>query len=293
MNFANLVLGRIHDKSAYEHIKMAKDLKSMRKEKKRLSWHMYIGILLLVTNPGVHTLITSGSPCAPHFISSCFFECRAVEENVAPLSDKVPFLVFEFYSISLFLFMGWFNWSCIILGLAIVASELRAMRKNDKLFLNGKSAMLNFRELHIIVITLNASFRPFLMCFSTILYSLVAQLIFGSIRLLPVHPRSNLMFPLCALRCGFEATTPLAMAGDVSKESQKVLEIWRVKADSVIKKSFGKGRKPLVMIQRSCRRILCSAGSLYTFEHSVVLCSFNNCIQLCLNLLVTFGKNVK
>jgi len=60
-----------------------------------------------------------------------------VSENIATLLEKVPFLIFEFYSISLFLYMGWFNWSFILLGLATIASDLRDMGSVD----NAKDAL--------------------------------------------------------------------------------------------------------------------------------------------------------
>ncbi|CAL8124524.1 unnamed protein product [Orchesella dallaii] len=287
MQFGNLVLERIHNPSAGEPMNM----KPTRKERKHLSWHMYIGLFLVITNPALHSMVTEQSPCAPIFISSTFFECRTVSENIVPFVEKAPFLVFELYGVSLFLYMGWFNWGLILVGLSTIASELRSMGRNTKLLLGTRNVTFRFRKMHIIVLFLNSTFRSYLTCFGTILYSVVAQLLFGSIRLLHRDPRANMMFPLCGFRCGFEVTTPLALASNVSQESKNVLVEWRSKMDTAVKQNW-KGRKELRMAQRSCKRILCSAGSLYTFDHSIVLCSVDNCIQLTFNLLCTFGEDL-
>lgn len=106
-----------------------------------------------------------------------------------------------------------------------------------------------------------------------------------------MDPQSNVMYPLCGMRCGFEAVTPLEMAGHVNKWSMRVVNRWKKLSNTVIQKQQGRGRKMLGMIQRSCNRIQCTAGSLYTFEHSIVLCSINNCILTSLNLLITFGRD--
>lgn len=103
---------------------------------------------------------------------------------------------------------------------------------------------------------------------------------------------SNIMFPLCGLRCGFEAVTPLAMAGNMNKESQNVLRKWKVVTQNLCQKVSGREKRILQRTQRSCNVIRCSAGHLYQFDHSIVLCCTNNCILLTLNMLVTFGRDM-
>jgi len=153
----------------------------------------------------------------------------------------------------------------------------------------AKNFSRKFRRLQLTAIILNEAFKGFLTFFPTILFSLVAMLLFGSIKLLPIDPKSNIMFPLCGIRCGFEALTPLQMSGNVSQESEKVLKQWQQHIEG---EKTRRDKKAMKMMLNSFKRILCTAGSLYTFEHSIVLCSINNCIQLTLNLLVTFGKHV-
>lgn len=104
-----------------------------RKTQKRLSIHVYISLFLLYTNPGVHTLITSQSPCAPHFISSAYFECTRVDENVVSLAEKSPFLVYELYTVSMFLYICAFHWSMILMGLSLVLTDLRKMGQTDNI----------------------------------------------------------------------------------------------------------------------------------------------------------------
>lgn len=111
------------------------------------------------------------------------------------------------------------------------------------------------------------------------MFTILALLLFGCIRLLHLDIRSNLMFPSCGLRCGFETVTPLAMAGKVHRESENLLKEW-------------KGHKrsgPLEERERmSFKSVKATAGSMYTFEESIVLVSLNNLIQLTLNMLVAF-----
>jgi len=126
------------------------------------------------------------------------------------------------------------------------------------------------------------------MFFSTILYSVVSILVFGSIRLFLKDPVQNMMLPICALRCGFEATSPLGMSGNMSGESSNALDMWEKQVAKVTKKKSAKSRKEFAVMLRSCKKLLCTAGSMYTFDHSIVLCSFNNCIQQTCNYLVTF-----
>lgn len=107
-----------------------------RVSRKRVTWHVYISLFLLYTNPGVHTLITSQSPCAPHFISSSYFDCATVDENVVTILEKVPFLLYELYAISMFLYICAFHWSMILMGLSLVLMELRKLGQLETFFYN-------------------------------------------------------------------------------------------------------------------------------------------------------------
>lgn len=156
-----------------------------------------------------------------------------------------------------------------------------------------RSTHHRYRQLELLVIIVNDIFHYYLMVFPSVLLSIVSLLMFGTIRLWHVSPQSNLMFPVCGARCGFEALSPLAMAASVNKASKQVLSQWKQLTHHVLRQQKSRiERRIFKMVQRSCRRIQCTAGSLYSFEHSIVLCSINNCFQLTLNLLVTFGKGL-
>jgi len=161
-------------------------------------------------------------------------------------------------------------------------------RKDAILLKNTANMLLQFRKMQLFMIALNTTFKRYLKFFSTVLYSIVSLLTFGSIRLFLRDPIPNMMLPICALRCGVEATTLLGIAGDVSTRSKQLLQIWRTSSSVSFRKSFRKKGKEARLVQRSCKRILCTAGSLYTFENSIVLTSVDNCIQLTCNYLVTF-----
>ncbi|OXA42963.1 hypothetical protein Fcan01_22386 [Folsomia candida] len=92
--------------------------------------------------------------------------------------------------------------------------------------------------------------------------------------------------PLCGIRCAFEAVTPLAVAGDVNDKNKEVVAKW--KRGVVARRAMSKAKKEAIAYQKSFHAVRCTAGSLYTFENSIVLCCMNNCMQLTLNLFLTF-----
>ncbi|OXA42923.1 hypothetical protein Fcan01_22289 [Folsomia candida] len=92
--------------------------------------------------------------------------------------------------------------------------------------------------------------------------------------------------PLCGIRCAFEAITPLAVAGDVNDQNKEVVAKW--KQGVVARRASNRAKKEAIAYQKSFHAVRCTAGSLYTFENSIVLCCLNNCMQLTLNLFLTF-----
>jgi hypothetical protein len=84
--------------------------------------------------------------------------------------------------------------------------------------------------------------------------------------------------------------TPLAMAGKANEESTSVLEEWSQRLHQDRKEGSVKSYKWLQAFHRSCPIIVCRAGSLYTFENSIVLCTLNICAQLTMNLLLMSKK---
>jgi hypothetical protein len=90
------------------------------------------------------------------------------------------------------------------------------------------------------------------------------------------------------MRCFFEAMTPLAMAGKVNEESTNTLSEWATILHNTKHSADCKWPKAF---HRSCPTIACKAGSLYTFENSIVLVTLNNCAHLTMNLLLMSGKS--
>lgn len=78
--------------------------------------------------------------------------------------------------------------------------------------------------------------------------------------------------------------TPLKVAGELNEMNKKV----KSSANRQIVRKTNNTRRLWKMYKRSFNSVRCTAGYLYTFENTIVLCCFNNCIQLTLNLLVTF-----
>jgi hypothetical protein len=147
-----------------------------------------------------------------------------------------------------------------------------------------EATFAHYRTCQRINNLLNESFQLYLEWFPTFLLGLISLLLFATLKLwyIPIH--AYLLFPACSLRCFFEAMTPLAMAGKVNEESIEVFWEWANRMHVEMKSS--KCCKWLEAFHHSCANIVCTAGSLYTFENSIVLCTLHNCVQLTMNLLL-------
>jgi len=110
-------------------------------------------------------------------------------------------------------------------------------------------------------------------------------MLFATIRYTDLPFHLYMVFPSCGLRCLYEATTALAAAGKMHQESIEYLRNLGRQIETAIE-SKGRGYKRA--FHKSCRPLLCTAGSLYTFENSIVLVSLLNCTLLTFNMLVTY-----
>ncbi|XP_035715085.1 uncharacterized protein LOC118438650 [Folsomia candida] len=253
-------------------------------EQKKLSYYIFFGMLMLAGNPFVHILLVDESPCAPHFVSSFFLPCEGFKNYYIPLLHKVPFMAAEYYLTTVIFFSWSFNWTIIFLGMSWIVAELRRM--SFALSRGEKSSVHQYRSIECIATLMNDAFVTYLSTFPNLLFAIVSILMFGVIRIWHYDPGSNLMFPLCGIRCAFEAITPLAVAGDVNDQNKEVVAKW--KQGVVARRASNRAKKEAIAYQKSFHAVRCTAGSLYTFENSIVLCCLNNCMQLTLNLFLTF-----
>ncbi|OXA49513.1 hypothetical protein Fcan01_16031 [Folsomia candida] len=240
-------------------------------EQKKLSNFIFFGMLMLVGKPFVHILLVDESPYAPHFVSSFFLPCEGFKNSYFPFWHKVPFMAAEYYLTTVFFFSWSLNWTIIFLGMSWIVTEL-------------KTTVQQYRSIECIATLMNKAFFLYLSTFPTLLFAIVSILMFGVIRIWHYAPGSNLMFAVCGIRCSFEAVTPLAVAGEVNDKNKEVVQTWgqRIVATKRMVK------KEAIAYQKSFHAVRCTAGSLYTFENSIVLCCLNNCIQLTLDLFLTF-----
>ncbi len=131
---------------------------------------------------------------------------------------------------------------------------------------------------------MNSAFCIYLEWFPSILIGVVAMMLYGTTRFWYLRIHSYIMYPGCAAMCMTQAFTILSVAGDVHLESARLLREWKLEL-GVLQDGQSKKRDPwLSAFQRSCKAIRCSAGSLYTFEKSIVLCSMSHCALLIMNL---------
>ncbi|XP_021963691.1 uncharacterized protein LOC110859126 isoform X3 [Folsomia candida] len=163
----------------------------------------------------------------------------------------------------------------------VMEDELR-----EALSTKVESSVHQYRSIECIATLMNDAFFMYLSTFPNLLFAIVSILMFSFIRIWHYSPRSNLMFPLCGIRCAFEAVTPLAVAGDVNDQNKEVVAKW--KQGVVARRGSNRAKKEAIAYQKSFHAVRCTAGSLYTFENSIVLCCLNNCMQLTLNLFLTF-----
>ncbi len=159
---------------------------------------------------------------------------------------------------------------------------------------SNEKVLLKYRKFQLYMDFINTSFRSYLVVNPAVGGLIVATLIYGTIKIWRVSPAANIMFPLCTLRCGFEALTPLGMAGTVNGIGESILEKWKsIKADTSYGLRQGNNRKQVKManlMQKSCRTLKCTSGSYFTFESSIYLVTFDNIIQQSVNLLMAFPE---
>ncbi len=176
------------------------------------------------------------------------------------------------------------------LNLIIKFFRLENLSKNGQI----EKILLKYRKFQLYLDFINTSFRSYLVVFPAVGGLIVATLIYGTIKIWRVSPEANIMFPLCTLRCGFEAMTPLGMAGSVNGVGESIMEKWKsVKAHTISglkKRNNKKAVKMTNIMQKSCRALHCNSGSYFTFESSIYLVTFDNIIQQSVNMLMTFPE---
>ncbi|XP_035702468.1 uncharacterized protein LOC118433992 [Folsomia candida] len=275
MLFANSILDQLdwkqHEISArFSSARTSGTSSSAQQPNSGLSKQLITAMILLTINPLIHALIVPTAPCAPQFLSSVLLPCKSIGDSDHPLYTQMPFIIQEYYGITVKLFTWSFNWSLTFLGLTWILREIKTTRMQG---------LHRYRNVEIITTALNSSLKYYLTIFPTILFTVLSLLLFGCVRLWHLDPRSNLLFPTCGIRCGFESMSPLALAGRVNQESKSLLRKWRKQTS---------GGKWAARFKRSCRSIKCTAGSMYTFEESILIVSIHNLNQLTLNFLVAF-----
>lgn len=144
-----------------------------------------------------------------------------------------------------------------------------------------------FRYVQNLVAQMNSTFVHYLRLSPSILMGVVALLAFGAIRYYNLHFTAYMMYPLCGGRCLFDTITCLGIAGMVNDDSRHALEKWdKILADDgVAHKVQWKVQR---LIWKSCGEIQCKAGSLYTFQNTIVLATVHNCMQITFNLLIMY-----
>ena len=145
----------------------------------------------------------------------------------------------------------------------------------------------HYRRAQVLLALFNDAFRVYLSAFPSNLFLISAIYLFGSVRYFGLPFYAYWVFPTCTFRCLFEATSALTAAAFVNSESKLHLTQWDRTLDQ-IDCEHREEKKYMWAFRKSCPDLKCMAGSLYSFENSIVLVSLSNTLQLTMNLFVTF-----
>lgn len=123
---------------------------------------------------------------------------------------------------------------------------------------------------------------------------LVAALVYGGMN------SFSMVYPVRALQCGFEAMTPIILAGCVHGASKSGLYKWK----QVLKMNYsgnqsalwteakhtGKQEKSKMgrLLKKSCRVLQLRSGQLFGFSENALLAAINDMKNQTVNLLVSF-----
>lgn len=255
---------------------------------------MLFNLCFLYIMPWFHLLIYYNNPCAPFVTASLFIKCESPTDTSPTFLERIPVLLVDFYWICKWQYVSSFQWSLIFMGLSMLKKELRQQinqLQENKFCEKYESEILSkYRTFQLFIDHINDTFRSYLVVFPAVGGIIVAVLIYGTVRFWQVDPKLNIMFPLCAIRCGFETLTPLAIAGCLNAEGENFLQAWKDVAYKFYAKMrvIGNYRKRFLVSSRSCRPLKCTSGSVFTFENGTLFSMIDNIIQQTVNLLMTF-----
>ncbi|CAL8124045.1 unnamed protein product [Orchesella dallaii] len=289
MGLCNRLLFNLEKEAPTSKTESSETVSNYLKHTRSMSKQMFIGLLVLAINLPVHLLLTIPTSdnlvalCAPHFLGSMFYQCR--DYSVIQL---LPFIFWEFYTISKFLLMNCFYWCFLIVGLGLINFQLQDLQ-NGNLKTNAVR-LVAYRGIRLLTQILNDSLWIFLSFFTHILLFVLSILLFGTVRLIRIDPRQSLMFPMCGLRCGYEVFSPINYAGRVDASSGNLLSELKdmVTGMGLEKRGGWKEHKVLDRMRKSCMKIRCTAGNFFMFENFVAISSLHGVVQTTFDLLVTF-----
>lgn len=255
---------------------------------------MLLNLLFLYTMPGFHLLIYYNNPCASFVSASVFIKCKSQADTSPTFLERIPVLFIDFYWICKWQYVSSFQWSLIFMGLSNLRTELREqitkLQNISTWKTNQEEILFKYRKFQLLIDFINDTFRSYLIVFPAVGGTIVSVLIYGTVRFWHLDPKTNIMFPLCAIRCGFEALTPLAIAGSLNAEGYQFLQTWKCVTSKIYGSKYGSlsSHKRFLLASRSCPSLKCTSGSFFTFENGILFNTIDNIIQQTVNLLMTF-----
>jgi hypothetical protein len=147
-----------------------------------------------------------------------------------------------------------------------------------------------YRRLQLKTRTTNDIFSVFLAYWPCLDYVIAAVMIFASIRFFTHLPFLIwLLHPACASRCFVEIFILMMGAAEMNSESERYMHKIGEYERGVAKEPGARWIATYLReLRKSYAKLTCEAGSLYTFEKTIVLVALHICLQVVFSLLVVF-----
>lgn len=95
---------------------------------------IFLGFFQMFLNPVLHLSLLDASPCSPNFLGSVFFSCKGFHRGDIHLLKKLPFIIFEYYIVMVFIYTWFFNWLIVFLGMSWLLMKLQGTRLINPIF---------------------------------------------------------------------------------------------------------------------------------------------------------------
>ncbi len=169
---------------------------------------MFFNILFLYAMPWFHLLIYIKNPCAPFVMASVVIKCESQIDTSPSFLEGISVILIDFYWVFKWQNVSSFQWSLTYMGLSLIRTDLREhisqLQDNKPRKTNNEEILLKYRRFQLLVDFINDTFWGYLVVIPAAGGRTVSALIYGTMKFWQLDPKTKIIFPLCAIRCGFE-----------------------------------------------------------------------------------------